>query len=128
MADWTSDELNRIGNAEELDISPRRANGTLQSPRTIWVVRVGDNLYIRSVRGRTSDWFRGVQQRHEGRISAGGVQKDVSLEEIDDAAVNKQVDEAYLAKYSRYPQYVAPMVVPQSQAATLKLAPQEASK
>ena len=47
---------------------------------TIWVVRHGDDLYVRSRRGRTSTWFRGVQDRHEGHISADGVDKDVRLE------------------------------------------------
>ena len=123
MAGWSSDELNRIGNAEELEVSPRRSNGTLQKPRTIWVVRIDDDLYIRSVRGRESDWFQGVQQRHEAHISAGGVEKDVSLVEMDDADLNHQIDEAYRSKYSRYPQHVAPMVVPKSQATTLRLTP-----
>jgi len=45
----------------------------------IWVVRDGDELYVRSANGRDSAWFRGVQVRHEGRIWAGGVEKDVTF-------------------------------------------------
>jgi hypothetical protein len=44
------------------------------------------------------------------------------VEEVD-GTLNKQIDDAYLAKYRRYPQYVAPMVVPLSQAATIRLVP-----
>ena len=44
-------------------------------PVTIWVVRLGDDLYVRSVNGRTSAWFRGTQVRHEGHIQAGGVEQ-----------------------------------------------------
>lgn len=44
---------------------------------TIWVVRHGDDLYVRSYRGRSGSWFRGTQVRHEGHIQAGGVDKDV---------------------------------------------------
>jgi hypothetical protein len=73
MAAWTSNELNKIGNAEELQIASLRADGTLRKPVIIWVVRLGDALYVRSVNGRTSGWFRGVQTRHEGHIRAGGV-------------------------------------------------------
>src|SRR5919109_2428356 len=80
---WTSDELNKIGKAEELQIASLRRDGALRNPVTIWVVRVGDDLYVRSVNGRTAAWFRGSQERHEGRIWAGGVQKDVTFVDAD---------------------------------------------
>ena len=57
---WTNDELNIIGNADELQIAALRADGTLRKPVIIWVVRLGDELYVRSVNGRTSAWFRGA--------------------------------------------------------------------
>ncbi|MFZ1768463.1 MAG: DUF2255 family protein, partial [Caldilinea sp.] len=81
MSGWTSDELNRVGNAEELQIAPLRRDGTLSKPVTIWVVRADDDLYVRSYRGRDSGWFRGVQVRHEGRIQAGGVAREVTFVE-----------------------------------------------
>ena len=123
MNAWTSDELSRIGNAEELRIAPLRRDGTLRKPVIIWVVRLGDDLYVRSVNGRTSGWFRGTQARHEGHIQAGGVDKDVTFVEETDPEINNQLDSAYLSKYRRYPQYVAPMVVPEARAATIKLMP-----
>jgi hypothetical protein len=86
-------------------------------------VRLGDNLYVRCVNGRDGAWFRGVQTWHEGQIRAGGVEKDVTFVEETDAGINDKIDEAYLSKYSRYPQYVAPMVTPVTRAATLKLIP-----
>ena len=46
-----------------------------RNPVTIWVVRYGDDLYVRSVNGHTSSWFRGTHDRHEGRIWAGGARK-----------------------------------------------------
>lgn len=123
MTAWTSDELNRIGKAEELRIAPARRDGTLRNPVTIWVVRVGDDLYVRSYRGRGSGWFRATQVRHEGRIQAGGIARDVTFVEEADPGVNDKVDAAYRAKYGRYPQYVAPMLTPEVRATTLKLAP-----
>ncbi len=123
MTTWTKDELNKIGAAEELQIASLRRDGTLRHPVTIWVVRVGDNLYIRSWRGRTSAWFRGTQVRHEGRIQAGGVEKDVTFVDAD-PDLNGQIDNAYRTKYRRYgAQYVDPMVAPEARAATLKLVP-----
>ena len=127
MTTWTSEELNKIGAAEELQIASLRGDGTLRKPVTIWVVRLGDDLYVRSVNGRTSAWFRGVQARHEGHIQAGGVEKDVTFVEEADPGINRQIDAAYLTKYRHYPQYVAPMVVPVAQAATIKLVPRTKS-
>jgi len=123
MATWTKSELDQIGNAEELRLASLRLDGTLRKPVIIWVVRLGDDLYVRSVNGRTSAWFRGVQRRHEGRIWAGGVEKDVTFVEENDPGTNDKIDTAYLTKYHRYPQYVAPMVTPNVRAATIKLLP-----
>jgi hypothetical protein len=122
MTAWTNEELTRIGTAEELQIAPRRRDGTLRKPRTIWVVRHGDDLYVRSVNGRTSAWFRGAQVRHEAHIRAGGVDKDVRLVETDD--LNDQIDAAYRAKYRRYAANIIDTIVsPQARAATLQLVP-----
>jgi len=89
---------------------------------TIWVVRHGDDLYVRSWRGRGSTWFRGAQDRHEGHIRAGGVEKDVVFVEVDD--LNDEIDAAYRAKYDRYgANYVDPMIGPEASAATIKLVP-----
>jgi hypothetical protein len=124
MTQWTGDELAKIGKADELEIESQRQDGSLRKPVTIWVVRVGDAIYIRSVNGRTSGWFRGTQTRHAGRIRAGGVVKEVSFEEVSDPATIAQVDAAYRSKYGHYAaQYVDPMLVPLSQAATIRLAP-----
>jgi hypothetical protein len=122
MPTWTTDELDVIGAAEELDLASMRNDGTLRRPVTMWVVRDGDDLYVRSVNGRGSSWFRGAQSRHEAHISAGGVEKNVGLVETDDAG--DEVDTAYQAKYARrYPTLVPSMVAPQARAATLKLVP-----
>ncbi|MCI0398589.1 MAG: DUF2255 family protein [Chloroflexi bacterium] len=127
MTAWTSDELDKIGKAEELRIASVRRDGTLRKPVTIWVVRVGDDLYVRSYRGRGSAWFRAVQACHEGRILAGGVEKDVTFVEETDPGINDKIDAAYRAKYGRYPQYVTPMVAPEARSTTIKLVPPAAS-
>ena len=122
MTAWTNDELTRIASADELQIAPRRRDGTLRNPRTIWVVRHDDDLYIRSVNGRTSAWFRGAQVRHEAHIRAGGVDKDVRLVEVDD--LNEEIDAAYRTKYRRYAANIIDTIVsPQARAATLRLVP-----
>jgi hypothetical protein len=122
MTAWTNDELAKIGAAEELEIAPLRHDSTLRKPVTIWVVRHGDALYVRSVNGRASGWFRGVQDRHEAHIHAGGVEKNVLLVETDD--MNDEIDAAYRTKYRRYAaSIVNSTLTPQARAATLKLTP-----
>ena len=124
MATWISDELNKIGTAEELRIAPRRREGTLRNPVTIWVVRVGDDLYVRSYKGRTSGWFRGTQARNEGHITAGGIHKEVTFVEESAPDINTKIDAAYRSKYRRHgAQYVNSMVTPEARAATIKLVP-----
>ena len=125
MTGWTADELEKIETADELEIASLRSDGTLGSKRTIWVVRVDDDLYVRSVNGRTSDWFRGAQRRHEGRIRAGGVEKDVTFVEAD-ADLEARIDEAYRQKYRRYAsRIVDSTLTPRARSAALKLVPQD---
>ena len=127
MTTWTSDELDKIGKAEELEIASVRRDGTLRKPVTIWVVRHGDDLYVRSGYGHAAAWYRGTQVRHEGHIKAGGVDKDVIFADPD-PALNDQIDAAYRSKYRGYSaQHLHPMVAPEARSTTIKLVPRSAS-
>jgi hypothetical protein len=127
MPTWTRDELRKIGAAEELELSSVRHDDTLGGPVTIWVVRVGDDLYVRAWKGPTGTWFRATQVRHAGHIEAGGVRKDVAF--VSEAAedINDQIDAASRTKYRRHGgRYVDPMVASQARATTIKLLPRSA--
>lgn len=128
MAGWTIDELNRVASAEELQLASLQSDGTLRKRVTIWVVRAGDELYVRSWRGSSSAWFRGTQVAHSGRIWAGGLQKDVTFVEETNPEINDQVDAAYRAKYGHYPaSFVDPMVAKPVKETTIRLVPHLAS-
>jgi len=124
-ARWTSSELDRIGASEELEIAPARHGGTLRPSTPIWVVRVGDELYVRSWRGAKGAWFRAARASRRRHLSAGGVEKDVTFVDAG-GEVNDYVDTAYREKYRRYASYVPPMVAAQARAATLRLVAEEA--
>ena len=127
MTNWTSNDLARIGAADELQLATFKEDGTLRKPVTIWVVRVDDDLYVRAYRGRECAWFRHSQLRHEGCISSGGVTKDVTFVDVsNDDTLNNEIDAAYQSKYRRYSAtYVDPMIAPQARATTLKLVSSE---
>src|SRR2546429_9186288 len=101
MNAWTTSELDKIARAEELEVATRRRDGTLRDPVTVWMVRVGDDLYIRSVNGSDGAWFRAAVASHQGRVKAGGVQRDVTFVEAN-AAPNGEIDRADRAKYGRH--------------------------
>ncbi|HLQ62397.1 MAG TPA: DUF2255 family protein [Candidatus Acidoferrales bacterium] len=127
MTAWTSDELAKIGAAEEMQIAPLQRDGTLRKPVTVWVVRHDDSLYVRSaVKGRDAAWFRGVQETHEGRIWAGNVEKDVTFVEADHD-IDHEIDAAYRAKYRRYAGRILNSVLtPEARSTTIKLVPRSA--
>jgi len=98
---WTADELTRIGDATELELAPRRADGTPRSYTTMWVVRVGDDLYVRSAGGPERPWYRHALASGTGRIRAGGIERDVAFDGAD-PNLHDAVDAAYHSKYDRY--------------------------
>jgi hypothetical protein len=123
MTAWTGDNLAKIGASEEVQIASAGSDGTLGKPVTVWAVRQGDDLYVRSVKGRNGHWYRGTQQRHEGRIRAGRAQQDVTFVDAG-TEVHDDVDAAYQAKYRRYAGSILNSVLtPEARASTTKLVP-----
>jgi hypothetical protein len=129
-AAWTGDELRRVGAATELQITTRRDDGSLRPYVTIWTVRAGDHLYVRSAYGPGNPWFRRATASGSGRIRAGGIERDVTFTPASelDAATQAAVDAAYHAKYDRYgPQIVGTVTGAHAAPVTLRLVPQDAS-
>jgi hypothetical protein len=123
MTTWTSAELDEVGAAVELRLTSQRQDGTARNPVTIWVVRHGDELYVRSFKGSAAAWFRATQASHQGHVQAGGVDKDVTFADADHG-LDDQIDAAYRTKYRRYGgTYVDPMVTQQARDTTIRLEP-----
>ena len=122
MSTWSSDDLARLGSADEIQIAPEKDDGTLRSPTTIWIVRSGEEMYVRSVNGPDGHWYRTAEGTHRGQIRVDGATKDVAFVDETDPTVNEQVDAAYMAKYGNTP-YVEPMIRPGPRDTTLKLVP-----
>lgn len=126
-ATWSSGELDRTGRAEELQLASRRPDGTLRPYVTMWVVRAGDLLYVRSAYGPGNLWYRRAKASGTGRIRAGDVEADVIFAQADDGAQG-QIDDAYHAKYDRYgPRIVGSVVGPDAHKVTIRLMPDPAA-
>jgi hypothetical protein len=121
---WTEQQLIEIDRTDELQIAPRRADGSLAGPRVVWGVRVGDDVYIRSVKGVDGAWYQTTRKSHQGHVTAGEVDLDVALADINAGdRIGDRIDAAYRDKYSRYPGPVASITGDEARATTLKLSP-----
>ena len=101
MTAWTRDELARVGDADELRIASRRPDGSLRPYVTIWAVRVGDDIYVRSAYGYDNPWFQRALLSAEGRIRAGAVERDVAFE-VPAPEVADGITAAYHSKYDHH--------------------------
>ncbi len=123
MSNWTPEDLERIGDSTELRVSSLRKNGTLRPYVTIWVVRAGDDIYIRSAYGADNPWYVRAKASGEGRVKAGGIERDVTFAHAS-ADAHAAIDAAYHAKYDRYGQAIVRTVVgPDVAPSTLRLLP-----
>jgi len=123
-ATWSPEDLQNIAASEELQLASRRPDGSLRPFVTMWVVRAGDNLYVRSAYGPGNPWYRRATASGAGRIRAGGIERDVSFASVS-AEVRDDIDAAYHAKYDQYgPRIVGSVVGPAAHQVTVRLVPQ----
>jgi hypothetical protein len=126
MANWTEEQLAQIDAAKELEITSRRADGSLHGWLPIWVVRADGGVLVRTWQRRTTGWFGHVVKGKGARIRVPGLETEVSVEDLgggpDD--LRARVDDAYRAKYDRYAEdSVGQMVNDTAAATTLRLVP-----
>ena len=123
MTTWPAGELERIGASDELRLASRRPDGSLRPYVTMWVVRVGDELYVRSAYGPDNPWYRRATASGAGRVRAGGIERDVAFADAT-PGVQGDIDAAYHAKYDRYgPRIVGSVVGPNAHRVTVRLVP-----
>jgi hypothetical protein len=125
MTDWTTQELEIIGDAEEIHLATARTDGSLRPYVPIWVVRVGDDLFVRSYRGPDGAWYRHARQHSHGRIRRSELERDIDFADPG-ATPSGAIDEAYSTKYGRYGgSYVDTMVRPDVAQTSLRLIPRQ---
>jgi hypothetical protein len=123
MTTWTAHELAGLDAHDEIGVASTRTDGSLRPFVTVWFVRVGDDLYVRSAHGPENGWFRRALASGEGRVRGGGVERDVVFEEPA-PDVHPALDDAYHAKYDRYGKgMVRTVVSPDAARSTLRIIP-----
>ena len=125
MAVWSDDEMRRIDGADELEIAAVRRNGELRRSTPIWVVRVGGGVYVRAAYGSGSGWYGVARANGRAHIRAGGVERDVAVESVDQSLLDAD-DAGYRSQYGRrYASIVDSFLEPQHGVNTVQLVPQE---
>jgi len=120
MEPWTDHELREIDGADEMQIAGRREDDTLHDFVVIWQVRVGDEIFVRSVNGPDAAWYRGARKRDLGRVKAGSVTKDVAFTRDD--THDDEIDSAYTRKYGAS-DAVNSIISPLAKSTTLRVDP-----
>lgn len=113
--------LNELNSREEIDIETQSATGRTHRT-TIWVVVVDNNVYVRSVRGRSGRWYREITTNPQGAIYVDGRRLPVRAVPITDPATIDRVSDAYLQKYHNSP-FVNGIVREETLPTTLRLEP-----
>lgn len=116
-----AEALDHLGDVEEIRIGVRRPDGSTRSV-PIWVVRAGDDIYVRSVRGPEGGWYRRLRANPDGEVRDGRHRHLVRAEPVTDAGTLDQVTGAYRSKYGGSP-FVRPLLGEPSIEATLRLDP-----
>ena len=123
MGTWDPADLRAIGSAREIQIAIMRRDGSTRTPLPIWVVRVGDELFVRSYHGPEGSWFRQVAAHPYAHIRAAGREFAVRLLPAESPS-RAEVDNAYFAKYGRSGPAAA-MITPAVAATTLRVEPSD---
>jgi hypothetical protein len=124
---WTPEQLQKIGASDELDIAVHRADGSLRRWVPIWVVRVDENVYVRTWYRRADGWFGHAIESVGARIRVPDVQADVTIADVgsDSPDPRADVDDAYRRKYGHFGEAtVGRMVADSAAETTLWLQPQ----
>lgn len=99
---WSQSELELVDRARELQLATRRPDGSMRSFVTVWMVRVGTDLYVRSGSGYggVSKWFPRARDARTGIVRVEGLEWPANLSHVDPhAAAHAEIDAAYVRKY-----------------------------
>jgi hypothetical protein len=120
---WSESELAAIEAAIQINLATERNDGSLRRPVAVWVVRVGDDVYVRAVHGPEASWYRGTRTRRAGRLWVVGMEERAIRFATPGADSGDRIDAAYRLKYGSFGPTLDLAVGDPARAATLRLEP-----
>jgi hypothetical protein len=113
--------LETLNDRIEVEMLTPRRDGSISS-RPIWIVVVEGDAYVRSYLGQRGAWYRRAAADGAATIRIDDRTIEVGLEPVGDEDVNRQVSDAYRAKYGeRSASATDSMVTPEVIGTTLRL-------
>jgi hypothetical protein len=88
----------------------------------VWVGQAGEEILVRSIRGRGGGWYRRLGANPDGEVGDGAHSHPVRARPVEDAGTVEAVTGADAAKYGDSP-YVGPLLTEEAADATLRLKP-----
>jgi hypothetical protein len=119
MAKFDAATLGVLRNIQEVRI---RTEKHPRSAVVIWIVVVGEEVFVRSFLGAKGRWYRDVAAGGRATLEASGREVAVKTRPANDPAMIERVSRAFLEKYRSSP-YAHAMVQADALPTTLRLQP-----
>jgi hypothetical protein len=113
--------LQHLADVEEIRIGFQRPDGSTGST-PVWIVRAGDDLFVRSMYGARGGWYQRLRANPHGEVHDQAHSHLVRAEPVGDAGTVAEVTRAYATKYAASP-YVQSLLGEEAAGATLRLKP-----
>ena len=113
--------LAHVADSEEIIVGFTRPDGT-EGSTPIWVVRVGDDIFVRSAYGERGGWFKRLRRNPDGYVRDGDHRHPIRAERVTDPATLDAVTQAYTQKYAGSPS-VEPLLTEETRNTTFRLVP-----
>jgi hypothetical protein len=119
--------LDRMRDTREIRLQTTSLHGTATHRTIIWIVTVGDEAFIRSVRGPAGRWYREARERPEVVVHVEGESIPATAVLANDSETIETVSDAFTAKYGKRSPSTASMLRPHTLETTLRLEPREST-
>jgi deazaflavin-dependent oxidoreductase (nitroreductase family) len=117
------DVLERIDEAQEIDIETTGRRSGEPRRATVWVVVVDDAPCVRSEYAERGQWYQNALANPDVAIWVDGRRIPARATKVTDPEVLRRVSEAIRTKYSRHAAGVDEMVAPNVELATVSFTP-----
>jgi hypothetical protein len=88
-----------LASTEELEITVTGRNSGRKISFPVWFVLESETLYLLTVKGSASNWYKNILRNPTMTISARGMEITVNVKPITDPPTVREVVEKFRAKY-----------------------------